>query len=415
MATITYQVYRDTFEGNNVTITPPGIQAANVGDIIRFEHSTGHVSGNITLSGWSSTHFTTTTSASIAVGGSVQRTIKVGASATQGTITGSYSGATSDTGRFQVGVSVDDSPNNYTFTNVTGAIPSQVYTSNPITVAGLGTSDTANISITGTAGRSFAYSKNGAAYTTASVTGGAANGDIFVVRITSATTVSTAVTTTLTIGTGTYASEIFSVTTNSQTTVYTAVPSGIARPNISLSEVKTFFGGPINAANNLYAYVKGGAFVPNIGVNSAVAASPSTLSLDSFHGSGTEIGIIGWPSNKSGYANNTSGSQQIVLSWVSGFGLNLGRANMNELCNFRCTVTSATSPGLQAVNSFTITPSGYGTYSTSNDVITLTAVSGTNMEQGVEGTVTFWAQVITNPSITVSTSATFQMLFFGNI
>ena len=413
MATITYQVYRDTFEGNVVTVTPPGIQAANVGDIIRFEHSTGHTSGNITISGWSSTHFTTISAASIAVGGSVQRTIKVGASATQGTITASYSGATSDTGRFQVGVSVDDSPNNYTFTNVTGAIPSQVYTSNPITVAGLGTSDTANIAIVGTAGRSFAYSKNGAAYTTASVTGGAANGDIFVVRITASASVSTAVTTTLTIGTGTYASEIFSVTTNSQTTVYTPVPSGIVAP-VYLSEVKTFFGGPINASNNLSAYVKGGAFVPNIGVNSAVETT-LPLDLDSFVGSGTEIGIIGWPSNKSGYANNTSGSQQIVLSWVSGFGLNLGRANMNELCNFRCTVTSATSPGLQAVNSFTITPSGYGTYSTSNDVITLTAVSGTNMEQGVEGTVTFWAQVITNPSITVSTSATFQMLFFGNI
>jgi hypothetical protein len=67
--------------------------------------------------------------------------------------------------------------NQFTFTDITGATPNTPYTSNTITVSGLG-AGTANVSIAG-----GTYSKNGGTYTSAD--GTAVDGDTFSVRQTS--------------------------------------------------------------------------------------------------------------------------------------------------------------------------------------------------------------------------------------
>jgi hypothetical protein len=95
----------------------------------------------------------------------------------------------------------DGTPNQFTFTDVTGASRSTVYTSNTITVAGINQS--VAVSITG-----GTYSKNGGTYTSSA--GTAVLGDTFAVRQTSSASYSTTTNTVLTIG---GVSDTYSVTT----------------------------------------------------------------------------------------------------------------------------------------------------------------------------------------------------------
>lgn len=108
----------------------------------------------------------------------------------------------------------DTTPTAFSFTDVTGATKSTVYTSETITVAGI--NSTAVVSITG-----GTYSKNGAAYT--SDAGTAVLGDAFAVRATSSALRSTAVNVALTIG---GVSDTYSVTTGTWVETFTVCASG---------------------------------------------------------------------------------------------------------------------------------------------------------------------------------------------
>lgn len=92
------------------------------------------------------------------------------------------------------GTCIIDTPDAFTFTDVTGATVSTNYTSNTITVAGLG----AGVSVAVTVVGGLGYSKNGGAFTAAA--GTAANGDTFAVSQTSSASTVTATDVTLTIG-----------------------------------------------------------------------------------------------------------------------------------------------------------------------------------------------------------------------
>jgi hypothetical protein len=92
-------------------------------------------------------------------------------------------------------------PSQFTFTDVTSATNSTLYTSNTITLSGM--SGTLPVTITG-----GQYSKNGGAYT--SVADTAVNGDTFAVQVTSSSSFSTAVNAALSVGS---VSDTYTVTT----------------------------------------------------------------------------------------------------------------------------------------------------------------------------------------------------------
>jgi hypothetical protein len=98
---------------------------------------------------------------------------------------------------------LDIVPSAFTFTDVTGADAATVYTSNTITVAGLGASASGAVSITG-----GTYKKNAGSYV--STPGTVVNGDTVTVRVTSSASASTAVSAVLTIG---GVSDTYTVTT----------------------------------------------------------------------------------------------------------------------------------------------------------------------------------------------------------
>ena len=89
--------------------------------------------------------------------------------------------------------SVDTTPDQFTFTDVSNVTISTTQTSNTITISGMDTGASATVTITG-----GTYSKNSGAYTSSS--GTASNGDTFSVRHTSSSSYNTAVNTVLTIG-----------------------------------------------------------------------------------------------------------------------------------------------------------------------------------------------------------------------
>jgi hypothetical protein len=92
----------------------------------------------------------------------------------------------------------DVTPDNFTFTDVTSADPSTTYIAQPVRIVGLGTNVFAPVTIAGTAGTNFAYSKNGGAYTTSP--GTVQNGDSLRLRLNSPSGWETSVSTTITVG-----------------------------------------------------------------------------------------------------------------------------------------------------------------------------------------------------------------------
>lgn len=100
----------------------------------------------------------------------------------------------------------DTNPSAFTFTDQTNVVLSSLRTSNTITIAGLGASDSAATSISGDASSQF--QKNGGAWTATPVS--VVNGDTLAVRHNAAATNSAQVNTTLTVGT---TSDTFSSTT----------------------------------------------------------------------------------------------------------------------------------------------------------------------------------------------------------
>lgn len=99
---------------------------------------------------------------------------------------------------------IDEIPAGFTFTDITGATTSTVYTSNEITVSGLAGGVSVPVTISG-----GTYQKNNAGGFVSSATT-AVNGDIFEVQVTSSGAAATGVSTTLTIG---GVSDTYTVTT----------------------------------------------------------------------------------------------------------------------------------------------------------------------------------------------------------
>lgn len=112
----------------------------------------------------------------------------------------------------------DATPDAFSFTDVSGATLSTVYTSNTITVSGI--NQTVAISITG-----GAYSVNGGAYTSSS--GTVVNGDTVAVRVTSSASNSTTVGATLTVGGVSDTYSVLTASASGGTLAYTATDTGV--------------------------------------------------------------------------------------------------------------------------------------------------------------------------------------------
>lgn len=200
-------------------------------------------------------------------------------------------------------IATDTTPTAFTFTDVTGATLSTVYTSNTITVAGINTASP--ISITG-----GTYSKNGGSYTSSS--GTVVNGDTVAVRVTSSASGSTAVNAVLTIG---GVSDTYTVTTTAAvaTTTFSTTPQATT-------------GSPVFSNGNLTFTTDAAGGTAKSAMAIPAGSYYFEIHADAFSGGNFAVGVgigvgtdqIGWDGQKSlAIFNNTS-------AWKNGGALSFG-------------------------------------------------------------------------------------------
>ena len=173
---------------------------------------------------------------------------------------------------------IDNTPNSFTFTAVTNANISNFYTSNEVTIAGLGSGVNADLTVVG-----GLYSKNDGAFT--SDAGVIANGDTLKLRRASSASYSTAVNVDVTVGTYT--------TTYSITTKVDNDPDNIKFVTLSaLSNIETIEG----VTGSVPISVTGGQYSKNSGAFTSTAGTvvnTDTIQLSAANGATVRVTIGG--------------------------------------------------------------------------------------------------------------------------
>lgn len=105
----------------------------------------------------------------------------------------------------------------------------------------------------------------------------------------------------------------------------------------SFSEVRSFFGGPVN----LSAYVRGGSWVPNIPANSAISTTVAGLKLSQFSGADKaapvvpltagnhSVGVHGEASS-TGSVGAWASFDVVNNGWIRGANVNVGTYNIER-------------------------------------------------------------------------------------
>lgn len=174
-----HQVDIFNFGVGQLSMSPTSITVAP-NDTVTFNYSSEARLFSVTVSGFNASYWTTTTNLGITRGQSASRVISSSAA------TGATSvSATNSDGTAYLTINVvasDTTPDNFTFTNVTNADFSTLYTSNTVTISGI--DDTTPVSVSGTGNPQ--WRKNGGTWTSSS--GTVVNGNTVQVRLTSADT-----------------------------------------------------------------------------------------------------------------------------------------------------------------------------------------------------------------------------------
>lgn len=246
---------------------------------------------------------------------------------------------------------LDTTPNAFSFTAVTGATPSTLYTSNLITLAGLGSGDIAGVGIVG-----GTYSHNGSAYTTAS--SAAINGDTFRVQVASSASASTAVTATLTIGgvAGSYQVTTRAVDATPNTFAFTSI-TGATPSTVYTSNSITVAG--LDAGVSVGVSVSGGSYSKNSGA--LTTAAGTAMNGDTFHVtrlSSAAYSTLGWATlTIGGILANFEVTTRAADTTPNAFSFT---DLTNQACNAEVGSSSITVSGLDTGVSASLSLSGAG-------------------------------------------------------
>ena len=294
------------------------------GDVLTISHNAflGD-GGTITVSGFSTNQFTSSSNMSLAEGGSSTRTIKASPTASTVNITCAHSGVSSGTIYLNVISSTDNTPDAFSFDSVTNANPSQEYSLGSFTVTGINVGVTAVAS--GTAGTKTSLTVGGTP-TTSNKT--VTNNQVVYVYGTSSASYGASTSATVTINGVSHTSTIANIADPS---TGTRIPLGISSGAISLDNVRKLSGPATYQAYGTAAmsnYYRGGTYVPNITSgtpnNSGIPTS-GEFELADFYNCCTSLYFSTPPSNKVENVNTSSGAvtRTITFStddWSMGYG-----------------------------------------------------------------------------------------------
>jgi len=306
-----------------------GSQILSSNDRLAFRwvsHSGGNQPSNVYVSGWSSTAWTGTASATLTLGGGyVYHTVKNPPTEQSDVL--SISATSYDSATFTAYVSdgIDNTPNAFTLgSNVVGASPNNVYYSRSFVISGLSNGTYATVSASGTA----QISKNGDTYTTGTLL--VYNDDRVWTRMAASSSYGSSVNTTVNV---TGVTSYWAISTMGDPADGTILEFGHETGNITLNDVKAFFGG----GNNLDSYRRD-EFVPTISPeNDSITNNPSVwLRLTHFRGTVTSFYWSVPPPNKQANGDTMQGSNTYYLTWQSSIDWQLGYgAGMTEVCEYK--------------------------------------------------------------------------------
>ena len=305
---------------------------------------------------------------------------------------------------YTVVASVDDIVDAFDLGTLTNVAPSTVFDSIIIDVLGIDSGQDCTASIETGAGtfRIRAPAGSWGSYSSADKT---VQLDYEIqVRLTSSSSLSTAVTTTLRITgdfTSSYVEDILSITTYATATDDSEVQFPTTSLPISLLDVKNFFGG----SGNLSAYHKGsGGLLPNIASNSGVP-SGVPINLSDLVGAWNRFYWATLPPNKSDSADSTGGPVTASVTfntsdWDIGFGTFGDSAEYKFELDFTVNGGASMTPS-----------SGYGTWGSTSSL--KIAVGASQAEKFAVGIITIYARHTSYTTETeISCQASFSVTVF---
>jgi len=396
------------------------------GDVLTVTHSSASppATGNASVTTFSSSFWTSTTAMSVARGSSQTRTIKTGATNGTPNLTVSISGYGTATIYLNIVSSTDSTPDAFSFSNISNAIPGTEYALGQFKVTGINVAVTASAS--GTASTRFRVN-NG---TLSSAAKTVDNNDWVYVYGTSSSSYNTSTSATISIG---GVSHTATITTPTSPPEGTRIPIGVSSGAISLDNVRRLFG-PSGGSPGTYGtaamsnYYRGGTYVPNITTgtpNNANIPTSGTISLSNFYDSFTSIFFQSGPGNKYTTINTTGQAGSATVSWYPGTDWTMGYApEMEDLCEYQFVhEVDVLSENIGSLNSVTLVMNGTSydllasqadrTSSYGSGSIYITVSAPQNSEAFVVGTITITARHRVYTSYTISRTFQYNFAVYG--
>lgn len=312
------------------------------GDVLTVQHVSFSNAGTVTVSGFDTARWTSSSNLSLSAGSSGTRTIKTSPTTGNENLTISASGFSNATIYINIPEPTPpisaSKPDAFNVPNVTGANPGDTVTFQTVSVTGNTASATSRVT-----GGVEQRKSGSSSWTTSDITVNA--GDDVYLRATASSSYSTTTSYTLRIGdlSGTngedydYETDSFSVTTTSDPGVGQTIAFPISSGTISMGDIIGFFDFPpvvgsigFQPSEDLASYYRGGTLVPNVTGNNGIPTS-GQIQLDDFYGSETRWYITA-PSVFYREANTLSGPSSFTLSFTvnytsfgGGYGPNVTR------------------------------------------------------------------------------------------
>lgn len=413
MANYTVRVSRGYNEGTGQDVwtytTSVNMDLLRAGDRVYLEAvtTTTEPADNVTLTGFSSEIFTSTSQ----ITPGQYRTVKSGVP--QGTsdyIQPRQNGFS--IGNVYVAVNNPDSlPNPFGLTNKTNVDPKAIISVGYFQVTGINKAVTATVS--GSGSREVYMTKNTKPreYTTMTVN----NGDYINVYAEAeydynelSRTVS------VTVGDRT---ETITVTTRKYPLPEQVIYMGISSPeDIYLkAHIATFFGG--NTEPKLTDYLRGNFLVPSIKENEHVPTSPP-IYLTDLYDTASALYFIYKPPYKRVTSNTISSAKSVQLTWNIVDDYNVGYGKLAEYLEYRYEFTSDGSQlqftsGEASDVTLHSTAGSPGTWSQNNGAVWLKVSAPKNSERHYQGTITFYCRNAIDTSLVISRTVNWTIFFYG--
>ena len=405
--------YQDSEFIKTFSVDPTSLTVAR-GDTITFIRSdvSGTISNStVNIAGLTSNKFNDTIVSLTTNGASDDSTVLMTAPLGVVNLTASASGFTSRGFTVDITSGVDETPDNFSFDNITLAQPNSVIESNTVSITGINTPVAVS-----TSGGHFMIGNDQVWRTSGTVS----NGQNIRLRDTASSSYNATVSMSCTVGTLTRS---WSITTANDPGSGEVINFPITALPIKLTDVIKFYGGNTVLNNyppgNLRAYFNNAGYVPNIAKNAGIPTS-GVLKLSDFLGSGTALYFLRYPSFRGASGNTLNSPANVSVAWTYTDSSDvknplIGFGNITYSCEYRYKVIENTGPDYNTGVTSSVSNS-IGVFSAWAQIgsIGLSVTIPQGQERMYSGTVYFEVRSLYDTTKVLTGTAGYNLAGFGN-